>query len=212
MLDTLTPYLAFGAALFVAVVIPGPGIAALVGRAMGSSSRATMPFVFGIAVGDTVFLSLAVVGLSVLAQQFAGAFLAVKVAGGLYLLWLAWSFWTADAEARTVKARTVSGSAWRTALGGFLVTMGNPKAIVFYSALLPNVIDLASVGLVEWAGLVAVTWFAVFAATTPYVLATTRASGLLSAPEAMKRLQRAAAGFIGAAGVLILAEAAWDAR
>ncbi len=212
MLESIAPYLAFGAALFISVAIPGPGIAALVGRAMGSTTREAMPFIAGVAAADTVFLTLAVVGLAAVAQSFGWAFIAIKIAGGLYLLWLAWSFWTAAPEAHKVKAKKGSGSFWRTALAGFLVTMGNPKAIVFYSALVPNVIDLRAVGLTQWAILCCVTVMTVFAAASPYVIATTRASGLLSAPEAMQRLRRAAAGFIGTAGLFILAEAAWETR
>ncbi|MEL6751405.1 MAG: LysE family translocator [Pseudomonadota bacterium] len=209
MLDTLAPYIAYGVALFIAAGIPGPGIAALVGRAMGSSTAATMPFIFGLALGDVVFLTLAVAGLAFIAQAFSGVFLVIKIAGGCYLLYLAWQFWTAGIDPQAIEARRAKRPLGAIA-GGFLVTMGNPKTIVFYGALLPNVIDLAAVDVTRWAILSVMTVAILFLALVPYVVATTKAASLLRSPMALQRLNRGASLFIGGAGAVILARAAGD--
>lgn len=70
-MDSFAPLLAYTAALAIAAVIPGPGVAALVGQALGNGLRAALFFLGGIALGDVVWLSVAVAGLAALAQVFA---------------------------------------------------------------------------------------------------------------------------------------------
>ena len=80
----------FALALAVAAFAPGPGIAAIVGRVLGRGRDGAVAFVTGMAVGDVVWLSLAVLGLAVLAETFHEVFALVKYAGAAYLLYLAW--------------------------------------------------------------------------------------------------------------------------
>ncbi len=78
---TLTGFVAYSAALALAVAVPGPGIVAMVARGLGSGFRATLPFTVGIALGDLVYLTAAVLGLAFIAQTFGLAFMAIKYAG-----------------------------------------------------------------------------------------------------------------------------------
>ena len=207
MIETIAPFVAYAIALGIAAAIPGPGVAAVVGRSLGSGAAGALPFVLGLALGDVVFLTVAVLGLSVVSATFAGVFTAVKVAGGLYLLWLAWRFWTAGVDpARVERERSRSG--WMAGMSGLAVTLGNPKTVVFYLALLPNVIDLASVTLIDWAVLSALTLAVLFAVMLPYSLAAARLRSVFASAVALRQLNRGAALFIGGAGALILADAA----
>ena len=99
-------------------------------------------FTAGVALGDVVWLTVAILGLAVVAQTFQGVFLAIKYAGVAYLLYLAWKLWTAPVESRDVAADTSDVKPVRLFLAGLAVTLGNPKVMVFYLALLPNIIDL----------------------------------------------------------------------
>ncbi len=92
----------FALALAVAAFSPGPGIAAIVGRVLGRGRQGAAAFVSGIAIGDIVWLSLAVLGLAVLAETFREVFTIVKYAGAAYLAYLAFKMWTAPAEAQHV--------------------------------------------------------------------------------------------------------------
>ena len=207
MIETIAPFVAYAIALGIAAAIPGPGVAAVVGRSLGSGAAGALPFVLGLALGDVVFLTVAVLGLSVVSATFAGVFTAVKVAGGLYLLWLAWRFWTAGVDpARVERERSRSG--WMAGMSGLAVTLGNPKTVVFYLALLPNVIDLASVTPLDWAILSALTLLVLFAVMLPYSLLAARLRRVFASATALRRLNRGAAMFIGGAGALILADAA----
>lgn len=209
MFETISPFFAYATALFIAAIIPGPGVAAVVGRALGSSARETLPFIFGLGMGDVVFLSVAVMGLSLVAQTFSEIFLIIKLAGGLYLLWIARSFWTAGIDPQKIEEKRVK-SLKGSVLGGFMVTMGNPKTIVFYMALLPNVIDLTDVTMTGFGILCVITMVVLYIALVPYVLLTTRAKNLLSNSGAIQRLNRTASVIIGGAGVFILGEAVWE--
>lgn len=202
----ITSLIAYAAALGLAAAIPGPGVAALVGQSMGSGLKAALFLLAGIALGDVVYLTVAIAGLAAIAQTFAGVFLIVKMLGGAYLLYLAVKLWKS-----TSGATRIAASERRTNLGAFLtgfsVTMGNPKTIVFYLALLPTVLDLNGIDLTQWALLVAVTLCVLIATLAPYAVLAARARGMMTKPGALNRLNRIASGIIGATGVLILGQA-----
>ena len=206
-MDSISPLIAYAAALSIAAIIPGPGVAALVGQSLGGGLRVSMFFLAGITLGDLFYLSVAVAGLAAIAQIFAGAFLIVKVLGGLYLIYLAYTFWTSEAgltRVSGVKSRT----GLKAFLAGFSVTLGNPKAVVFYLALLPTVLDLKAVGPSEWGALCVLTIVVLFATLAPYAVLAYKAQGLMARSGVLLKLNRIAAGIIGGAGVLILGQAA----
>jgi threonine/homoserine/homoserine lactone efflux protein len=205
-MELLTPFIAYAAALALAVAIPGPGIAALVGQSLGMGFRASLPFIAGVAAGDFVYLTAAVAGLAALAQAFAGALLIIKILGALYLVYLAYRFWTSKAGLTHVDAMQ-NRSGRRAFITGFVVTLGNPKAIVFYLALLPAVLDLETIGLAQWALLEVLTVMVLFAVLVPYAALAAKAREFMTQSNALVRLNRTAAIAIGGAGVVILAQA-----
>lgn len=198
--------IAYAAALGLAAAIPGPGVAALVGQSMGRGLKAALFLLAGIALGDVVYLTVAIAGLAAIAQTFAGVLLIVKVLGGAYLLYLAVKLWKS-----TSGAAHIAASERRTNVGAFLtgfsVTMGNPKTIVFYLALLPTVLDLNGVDLTQWSLLVAVTICVLIATLAPYAVLSARARGVMTKTGALNHLNRIASGIIGATGMLILGQA-----
>ncbi len=205
-METLTPYIAYIIALSIAAVIPGPGIAALVGQALGGSPRSAVFFLGGLALGDLTFLTLAVAGLAALAQSFAQIFIVIKILGGCYLIYLAYKMWTSQALATKVKTRGLPRgiSAFSA---GYTVTMGNPKTIIFYLAILPSVLSIENVTLTSWLVLVILTCLVLFATLLPYIYLATKARGFLQKPSAIHRMERFAASIIGAAGLLVIGEA-----
>src|SRR5882672_9642214 len=152
----LASLLIFASALFVAAASPGPGIAAIVARVLGRGMDGAIAFTAGIALGDVVWLTVAILGLAAVAQTFQGVFLAVKYAGAAYLLYLAWKLWTAPVVARDVAPDSTDAGRVRLFLAGLAVTLGNPKVMVFYLALLPNIIDLQAVSVMGWLELSAI--------------------------------------------------------
>lgn len=210
-METVAPFIAYVIALGIAAFIPGPGVAALVGRALTRDFRDTVPFIFGLAIGDVFFLTVAVLGLSAIGAFASGLFLVVKVGGGLYLLYLAWQFWTTKVEHphfETVRSFGSSGDVWKAVGSGLAVTLGNPKSVVFYLALLPNVVDLTHIRPTDWLVLSLLTLVTLFGVLLPYAFMASRLRLLLSSARALRRLNRTAAILIGGAGAAILHDAA----
>ncbi|WP_237479987.1 LysE family translocator [Lichenibacterium dinghuense] len=147
----------FALALAVGAGSPGPSVAALVSRVLTRGLRDVLPFLVALWLGEAVWLTLVVAGLSAAAQAFGAAFAVLKYAGVAYLLVLAWRMWHAPTSAGpdAAAAAPERRQPWRLFGAGLLVSLGNPKNMVFYVALLPSVVDLGHVGVVGWAELVA---------------------------------------------------------
>jgi threonine/homoserine/homoserine lactone efflux protein len=195
----------FGTALLVAAASPGPGIAALVARVLGRGPRGAVAFSAGLAVGDVVWLACAVVGLAALAEAFHGLFLAIKYGGVAYLAYLAYRIWTAPVEARALAAETAREHPFRLFLAGLALTLGNPKVMVFYLALLPTILDLSRVTLWGFAELVGVTLSVLALVFAAYALAAARARRLFTSPKALRALNRATGAAMAGAAVAIAA-------
>ncbi len=203
---TLTGFIAYSAALALAVAVPGPGIVAMVARGLGSGFRATLPMTIGIALGDLIYLTAAVLGLAFIAQTFGMVFMAFKYAGAAYLLYLAYKFWTAGVGIEKVEAKRAEGPV-TSFLSGLLVTLGNPKVMVFYLALLPAIIDLSTVTLNDYLILIVLTMAILMLVLLPYLALATRTRALLQTPKALQRISRVAAGFLGGAALVIATRA-----
>jgi threonine/homoserine/homoserine lactone efflux protein len=201
---TLSTIAAYAFALFVVVLIPGPGITALVARALGSSFRESLAMAVGIMLGDLVFLTAVVLGLAVVAQAFGTVFMVIKYAGAAYLVYLAYKIWTSgmlktDAEIGSRR------SMFQSLVSGLLVTLGNPKAMIFYLALVPTLIDIACITVTDYFELLAVTTVVLMAGTIPYIVLAAKAREFFRRPAALKRLNRTSATFLaGTAGYIAI--------
>jgi len=189
----LSGLVVFCTALFLAAASPGPGLAAIVARVLGRGAAGAITFTMGVAIGDVVWLTLAVCGLAVLAQTFHLVFLAVKWLGVGYLLYLAWKMWTAPAVATELAADTRQESQTALFLAGLAVTMGNPKVMVFYLALLPTILDLTRITLLGYVELVAATLGVLAVVFTAYVGLAARARLLFTSARAIRLMHRGSA-------------------
>jgi len=189
-------------ALAIAVAIPGPGVMALIGTALGGGLKRAVPMIAGIAFGDVTWLTLAVLGLAAISEIYAEAFTVIRYIGVAYLLYLAWKFWTNTSELKAEKADT-KRTAFAAALNGYLITMGNPKPMLFYLALVPVMIDLSAVGAAEFAMIIPATYVVLFVVLMPYALLATGAREWLKSTSVYKIMNRTAAALIGTAAIVI---------
>lgn len=195
---------AFTVAYAIAVLVPGPGVAAVVARALGGGFASAVPMVLGILVGDLIYLVFALFGLAAIAHWFGPIFVIVRWAGAAYLLYIAWQFWTAKPGEEQIRARRESG--WKTFLSGFALTMGNPKTIVFYLALLPTVIPLDQpitvLGFAELTGIVIVVLLIIGLA---YAGLAAAARDLFRSSRAIRWLNRTAGAMMASAALFVVA-------
>jgi threonine/homoserine/homoserine lactone efflux protein len=199
----LTSLLVFTGALFVAAASPGPGIAAIVARVLGRGLNGAVAFTAGIALGDVVWLTFAVLGLAVIAQTFQGVFLVIKYAGAAYLLYLAWKLWTAPVVPRDVAPDRSDINRIRLFLAVLAVTLGNPKVMVFYLALLPNIIDLQTVTILGWLELSLVVLGVLAVVFGAYVVLAARTRRLFTSPRAMRLINRGTGAVMASAAAAI---------
>lgn len=196
---------AFTIAYAIAVLIPGPGVAAMVGRALGGGFAAAFPMVIGILVGDLLYLVFALFGLAAVAAILGPFFVVVRWASALYLLYIAWRFWTARPGSEQIGAKRDS-SWWQTFIAGFALTLGNPKTIIFYLALLPTVVPLdqpiTALGFFELVAIVTVVLLAIGCA---YAALAAAARDLFQSNRAIRNLNRTAGAIMAAAAVFVVA-------
>ncbi|MFK0275810.1 LysE family translocator [Ensifer sp. NPDC090286] len=203
---TLAALIAYSGALFIAAAIPGPGVTALVARALGSGFRETFFMGLGIALGDMIYLTAVILGLALIAQTFTTAFLVVKFAGVLYLAYIAWKLWSAGLLPEDIKAKP-STSAAMSFLSGLLITLGNPKTMLFYVALVPTLIDIRAIGPGDYGLLLTATFLVLLSVLVPYMLLASRARQLLKQPKALKALNRVAASVLAGTAAYIAVRA-----
>lgn len=204
MMD-LASIFVFVGALAVAAASPGPGIAAIVARVLAQGTAGAFAFSAGVAIGDVVWLSVAVLGLAALAQAYAPVLIAIKYAGAAYLLYLAYKLWTAPVAVADAAPPVVPSERVRLFLAGLSVTMGNPKVMVFYLALLPNLIDLGRLslfGLAELAGLTLMVLAGVFSA---YIALAAHTRQLFRSARAMRLVNRGTGVVMASAAAAIAA-------
>lgn len=195
---SLHAFLLYCGVYAIAIAIPGPGVIAIVARALGSGFRSTIPAAFGTVVGDWIYMTLSAFGLAMLARTLGGLFLIVKLAGAAYLIWLAWCYWHAPVKAEaSIEPETAS----KSFTAQLLVTLGNPKAMAFFVALLPTVVDVNHVGLIGYLQLSAATVVLIPAIFLTYAALAARLSGVLASTKARKALNRGAAVIMAGAGV-----------
>lgn len=185
--------LSYIAALGLAAAIPGPGMTALVARSVSGGARTGFTMLAGLILGDLIYLSTAVFGLAVVAHSYSSVFTLINWAASLYLCVLAWQFWRYQPKAISIDQKATTqelASAW---LSGLTITLGNPKTIAFYLAILPLVISLDNVSLQIWGGmLVPLTIFVLLSVGAVFILAALKIRHLLTSARAQRRLFRSA--------------------
>ncbi len=201
----MTLYSAFGfaVAMLVLAASPGPGVFATTARAMASGFRPALAVIWGIVLGDIIFLLFAAFGLSMVARVLGNLFFIVKVCGGAYLVWLGIKIWLQKPEPVQNPQNSATRSKWGNFASGLIITLSNPKVILFYCGFLPTFLDLSALPIIDLALVVAIITAVLIGVLTTYAYLASRARRMFTNERAVKRLNRAAGGVMVAAGVAI---------
>src|SRR4029079_5060364 len=190
----------FAGALIITAASPGPSIAALVARVISRGHRGVIPFIAAMWIGEAVWLALRGFRLTGSSQTCHMVFLTIKYAGLCYLAYLAYKMWTAPVAVKEDELPQADSS-FRLFLTGLAITLGNPKIMIFYLALLPTIIDLAHVSLIGWGSLTVAMCVVLAAVDVAYVLLAGRARRFIRSARAMKAANRCSAVTMGGAAV-----------
>ena len=200
---TIYGLLTFCAVYALAVAAPGPGIAAIIARGLAHGMKGVPAFIGGFVVGDLVWFAIAATGLAALARTAATLFIAIKWAGVAYLLYLAYKLWSAPAKQVEVESDDGRQHGWSAFLASLMLTLANPKAILFFLALLPTVIDLASMNWVRFLEISAAIIVVQPLVLITYALLAARARQLFTTPAAVRRLNRSSGLAMAGAAVVV---------
>ncbi len=134
--------LAFAVATFVIAITPGPDMALQMSRAINHGFWHGIACGLGAMSGIVVHTAFAALGISVLIVAAPPLFLALKIAGALYLLWLAWQAVTQGGGLRLAPPGTSRApSLLRSYLTGVGINLLNPKVVLFFMTFLPQFVD-----------------------------------------------------------------------
>jgi threonine/homoserine/homoserine lactone efflux protein len=136
--------LAFAAMSFLLIVVPGPSVLFVVGRALAQGRRAALASVLGNMIGAYVLVVAVAFGVGAVVERSAVAFTVLKLAGAAYLVHLGVKAWRQRGSFHAAEVDgPVARGGLRTVWEGFGVGVANPKTIVFFAAVLPQFVDPA---------------------------------------------------------------------
>ncbi len=187
--------------------IPSASVALVVTRSVTRGVKNGMAVAGGIILGDLVFVALALLGMGFLAETLGSFFVLLRYAGGGYLLWLGVSVIRSNGKERPAPSTPSKRSLLASFVSGFLLTLGDIKAILFYASLFPAFVDLSSLSLKDVVGIFAVTLIAVGGVKILYAVAAQRIVTSFKNQNAQKRTQSIAGCCMLGAGVYIIAKA-----
>lgn len=136
----ISNYSAFVIAFILLLLLPGPGNLALITSTSKGGIKGGLAATLGIMAGDQVLMWLAVAGVAALLATNAVIFQALQWAGAAYLTWLGFKMLTAKAGDKPLLNIT-AGHYFKQS---FVITLLNPKAVMFYVAFFPQFIDPAT--------------------------------------------------------------------
>ena len=195
----IADYGAFVAAIVLFLAIPGPGNLAIITSTAKGGVRAGMAACFGVIAADQALMWLAVAGVAGLLAAYPAAFAAVQWLGAAYLGWMGYKMLTAkpgQAPVVNIKPRHYFRQ-------GAVITLLNPKAIVFYMAFFPLFVNPATHrGLVTFAAMAATIAALTFLYCLVVVLQTQHMAERMRAnPTVVRTLEKLAGVFLIGFGV-----------
>lgn len=208
---TLSTWFLFITISLLTAFSPGPAVLLAVSNAIAWGPRKTL---FGSSLGSVVGIftvsAAAMAGLGTLLHSSAWLFAALKTTGAVYLIYLGWRQWTNKssmfdkplaAEAGGPKIQKTLADLTRQ---GLLVSLSNPKCILFFTALFPQFIHVESPMLPQFLALTAVFAVCSLSSHVVYVLLARQLQGWFSTPRRASLFNRICGGAFGLLGLGLL--------
>jgi threonine/homoserine/homoserine lactone efflux protein len=194
-------------AFFIGMVIlaatPGPGVFGSMAKAVAEGFKMSLFFIAGLVLGDIIFFTLALLGLSAIAKMLGGMFLAIRIAGGLYLIYLGVRMFRSSRISTNVKTNREEDK-WQTCMSGLLLTLGNPKPILFYASVLPTIINFNEVRVTDALLMMAIIALVSFSVVGTYSYIASLSHKIRMSEKMQKRINQAAGLVMIAVGIYIM--------
>ena len=184
-------------------IIPSVSVLAVTARSAAFGFTHGVLTALGIVAADILFILVAVYGLAIVAELMGAQFKLVQYLGGAYLVWLGISLWRADAKAHKpdeIKQSSRSSSF----LTGFLITLGDQKAILFYLGFFPAFIDLTRMTMADTLIIIVIATIGVGGAKIFYAYLADRARTVFKNTRAIRAINILAACVMITVGLTLL--------
>lgn len=204
---TLEGAITFFIAIFIFGITPGPGVFAILARAMVDGPRKCVMLALGMVGSDIIYLILACLGLATIAENWSEVFTVIRYLGASYLIYLGCQMIKAlphiknEIQAESAEQRKSAMLASFTQ--GFLISASNPKVILFYISFLPTFVDLTVLQAQDIVLVSILTCAALMAGLMLIAFGASRMANVLKTPVAHQRLNRSAGGIMIAAGTYL---------
>jgi threonine/homoserine/homoserine lactone efflux protein len=197
---------AFSLAMFLLAITPGPGVFATISRALSSGFLNASFVVMGIVIGDIIFLLLAIFGLSAIASILGDFFILVKYLGGIYLLFLGYKILTSKEQETNLKG--IYELSWKkNFLTGLIITLSNPKVILFYLGFLPTFINLQTLTAIDIFIISTVVTIVLGGVMLAYAYSASSAKNLFKSKSSKRKMNIAAGSVMISAGAVLIIKA-----
>ena len=197
---------AFSLAMFLLAITPGPGVFATISRALSSGFLNASFVVMGIVIGDIIFLLLAIFGLSAIASILGDFFILVKYLGGIYLLFLGYKILTSKEQETNLKG--IYELSWKkNFLTGLIITLSNPKVILFYLGFLPTFINLQTLTAIDIFIISTVVTIVLGEVMLAYAYSASSAKNLFKSKSSKRKMNIAAGSVMISAGAVLIIKA-----
>lgn len=172
-------YLAFVAAVTILILVPGPNVALIVANSVARGPRYGLATVAGTSAAMVLQLALVIAGMTGAMAILAESFDLLRWVGVGYLVWLGVKAWTAPAQ--DLSQTTADNRALKhIVVGGFLVSLSNPKTLFFYAAFLPQFVSQSGPKLAQLLLLAGTFLLIAVVLDSAWALLAARARALLS--------------------------------
>jgi len=199
-------WIAFCSIAFVAAAIPGPAILLVSTHSLQFGILRSLIAAAGNVTGLFIMSACSLLGLSALVMISSTAFTSIKIIGALYLLYMGIKIWRSGVQLSTINSKCEAKfSAWSLYSQGLLISLTNPKAIIFTSALFPQFIVVSEPLLPQFLILVVSLMTCSFLCLLSYSLLSQKLkSGTKQYVSGSALGKVFGATFVGAGGVLAI--------
>ncbi len=192
-------YLAFVVATAIMIWLPGPSVLLTVAHSISFGWKRAISTVAGATAGIAVQLAVAAVGLASLLGGVTEVFELLRWGGAAYLVYLGVKQWRSAGE--PVELESVPVSTTNLFVQGLVVTIFNPKSLVFIAAFLPQFMDASRPAGTQLACIVPTFLVITFTVTSVWALVAGKARGFLQSRRASRAISRTSGGLMVAAGM-----------
>ncbi len=188
---TLAESFSLFAILLLLAAIPGASVVLVVSRSLTEGLANGVAVAFGIVCADVLFVLFAISGLTLIANSIGGWFLFIKLLAAVYLCWLGMGLlFSTQSSNEHLEAPTFSATVSGSFAAGFLLTLGDAKAILFYASLLPAFIHVESPGWSLTLNLITLVVIAVGSVKVAYAMLAQRLGQRLATGTGFLWLQK----------------------